>query len=66
MAFQNRCPHQQAELAHGYIKDNKLHCYLHHWAFDLTSGAYVFNPDLVLTRFDVKIENDQVLIGLDE
>lgn len=65
-AVQNQCPHQQAELADGYIKNNKLYCYLHHWAFDLSSGAYAFNQALKITMYDVRIENDQVLIAMDE
>jgi NAD(P)H-dependent nitrite reductase small subunit len=66
VAVQNRCPHQNADLAQGYIKENKLYCYLHHWAFDLKTGAYAFNPEMQLNIYDVKIENDQVLISLDE
>jgi len=66
IAVQNQCPHQQAELAHGYIKNNKLYCYLHHWAFDIYSGAYAFNQAQKITVYDVRIENDQVLICMDE
>jgi len=66
IAIQNQCPHQQADLALGYIKDNKLYCSFHHWAFDLDSGAYAFNPSLQITMYEVKIENDLVLIAVDE
>jgi nitrite reductase/ring-hydroxylating ferredoxin subunit len=66
IAVQNRCPHQNADLALGYVKENKLYCYLHHWAFDIYTGAYAFNPGMYLNIYDVKIENDLVLIGLDD
>ena len=66
IAVQNQCPHQNADLALGYIKDNKLYCYLHHWAFDITNGAYAFNEALRLKMYDIKIDDDQVFIGLEE
>jgi len=45
-AIQNNCPHQNADLADGYIKDQKVYCSLHHWAFELATGAYSFNPNI--------------------
>ena len=64
-AIQNRCPHQNADLADGYIKEGKVYCALHHWAFDLSSGAYSFNPNISLHTFEVKIENDIIFIGVE-
>ena len=66
IAIQNRCPHQHADLAQGYIKDNKIYCYLHHWAFDIETGAYVFNPDMHIKIYQVKVDQDQVLIGIED
>ena len=64
-AIQNRCPHQNADLADGYIKDGNVYCSLHHWAFNLSSGAYSFNPNVAIKTFDVKIENDIIYVGID-
>lgn len=66
IAVQNRCPHQNADLALGYIMNNRLYCFLHHWAFDLRTGAYAFNPNLHLKIYDVRIDGDQVLVRLDD
>jgi len=64
LAFQNECPHQYADLSDGYIKEEKLYCALHHWSFDLPEGTYSFNRDLKLRSFEVKVENQQVFIGI--
>jgi nitrite reductase/ring-hydroxylating ferredoxin subunit len=64
-AIQNPCPHQNADLADGYIKEGQVYCSLHHWAFDLSSGAYAFNPKLALQTFEVKIEKDIIYIGIE-
>ena len=65
-AIQNRCPHQNADLADGYLKEGKVYCALHHWAFDITTGAYSFNPNVSLQTFDVKIENGKIYIGIEK
>ncbi len=64
-ALQNNCPHQNADLADGYIKDDKVYCALHHWAFDLSTGAYSFNPKVSLQTFEVQIEDDIIFVGVD-
>lgn len=64
-AVQNSCPHQNADLADGYIKDEKVYCALHHWGFELLTGAYSFNPKIFLNTFEVKIEEDKILVGID-
>jgi nitrite reductase (NADH) small subunit len=65
-AIQNKCPHQGADLADGYIMNNKIYCSLHHWAFNLPEGSYAFNPEMQLKTYDTKIENGMICIGLDE
>ena len=64
-AIQNFCPHQNADLADGYIRGGKLYCPLHNWAFDLASGTYAFNPDLKLKTYPLLIEEDSLYILLD-
>ncbi|TFG96337.1 MAG: Rieske (2Fe-2S) protein [Calditrichales bacterium] len=64
LAFQNECPHQYADLSDGYIKEEKLYCALHHWSFELPGGAYSFNPELKLRSFAIKVENQQIFVGI--
>jgi nitrite reductase/ring-hydroxylating ferredoxin subunit len=65
-AIQHNCPHQNAELIDGYIKDKKIFCALHHWSFDLDTGAYSLNPKMALNTFDVRITDGIIHIGLHE
>jgi len=65
-AIQNKCPHQDAELADGYLMNNKLHCSLHHWAFNLPEGSYAFNPEMRLKTYATKIEKGMIYVGLDD
>ena len=63
-AFQNTCPHQHGDLSEGYIQDRKLFCRMHHWAFDLDTGAYAFNPEMHLHTYRVFIRNGYVYVDL--
>ena len=65
-AIQNKCPHQNADLSNGYIRNKKLYCYLHHWAFNLADGSYDFNPEMHLKIYETKVEDGMICIGLDE
>ena len=64
-AIQNNCPHQNADLADGYIKEEKVYCSLHHWAFELSTGAYSLNPKISLKTFEVKINEDVIFVAID-
>lgn len=64
-ALQNYCPHQNADLADGYIRDGQLYCPMHHWAFDLFNGAYAFNPELKIKTYPVLVEQESIYIMLD-
>jgi nitrite reductase/ring-hydroxylating ferredoxin subunit len=65
-AFQNACPHQNADLAEGYIRNMKIYCRHHHWSFDLESGAYVFNPSLSLKIYPVHLVNGNVYLEINK
>jgi NAD(P)H-dependent nitrite reductase small subunit len=65
---QNMCPHKQAfVLSQGIVGDSngtpKVACPLHKKNFDLRSGTEI-DGDLQLITFQVKIENDDVLVEL--
>jgi nitrite reductase (NADH) small subunit len=64
-AIQNRCPHQSADLADGYIRKNKLYCPMHNWAFDIKTGAFSFNPDQKLKTYPVEVHDDNIFIVYD-
>ncbi len=40
-AVDNRCPHEGASLAHGYVEGDTVSCRMHHWRFCIRDGTYL-------------------------
>ena len=63
-AFSNECTHIGVELTSGEIYGQNIVCWLHGSLFDMSSGARLDGPASdPLTVYDVKVEDDDVLIG---
>ncbi len=61
------CPHYGAPLAEGVLCGTRLVCPWHHAAFNVVNGDLEEPPALDgLTRYDVHVEGDQVLVNLTE
>lgn len=65
-AIQNRCPHQNADLADGYIRNNQVYCPMHNWAFELETGAFAFNPEQKLKTYSVELRDNDIYIMTDK
>jgi nitrite reductase/ring-hydroxylating ferredoxin subunit len=66
-AFTNLCSHNYVPLSdgYGYAKDNYVMCLLHMTVFNTDTGEIRAGPAIqALTIYDVKIEGDDVLVGL--
>ena len=59
-----RCPHAQGPLKDGEVCDTVLTCSWHGWSFDLLTGECEEDPDLMLERFDVKVEGDDIFVSV--
>jgi nitrite reductase/ring-hydroxylating ferredoxin subunit/alkylhydroperoxidase/carboxymuconolactone decarboxylase family protein YurZ len=59
--YDSRCPHQVTDIPHLALKDGRLTCPKHHWAFDIASGECVEKGDRPLTRFEHKVETGRLL-----
>lgn len=64
IATQGICPHANGPLHEGEVDGRILTCPWHGWGFDLDSGVCEDDPCLQLARFPVKIEGDDILVGL--
>jgi toluene monooxygenase system ferredoxin subunit len=63
-AFQGICPHQETPLEDGELEGDVLVCTAHLWEFDARSGSGV-NPDgAQLYRYDVKVEDEAIYVGV--
>ena len=63
-AVDNACPHFGGPMGLGKLNGSSLSCPWHGWTFDVKTGENVHSPQLALTCFAVKIENDEVLVRL--
>jgi len=64
-AMTNRCPHQGGPLGEGSIENDLLRCPWHGWDFD-PHGGDSEDFDDGLETYELKIENEEVLVGLEE
>ncbi len=58
------CPHQGGPLADGPVSGNCVTCPWHGWQFDVTTGSTPINKKLRLPVFEVRIEDNDVLVAV--
>ena len=63
-ALDGICPHAGGPLGQGALHGTTLVCPWHAWEFDTTSGACIFNDDIRIPIFPVRVEIDEVLVDL--
>jgi nitrite reductase (NADH) small subunit len=64
VATQGRCPHAKGPIHEGDITKDTLTCPWHGYTFSLLTGACDDDPDLVLERYEVRIDGDNILVRL--
>jgi nitrite reductase/ring-hydroxylating ferredoxin subunit len=65
-ATQGHCVHMHAPLLTGNLEGKKLTCSWHGWRYDVSTGACLTNHWAKLTTYPVKIEGEDVYVGLPE
>lgn len=63
-ATSNVCPHQGGPLAEGMLEGTSIICPWHAWAFDVETGASPVNPRAKVPCFPVKVEGDDLFVGV--
>lgn len=63
-AIDGICPHQGGPLAEGSLEGTLVTCPWHGWQFDVCSGKTPLGPKLKQTVYEVKIEGQDVLVGV--
>jgi nitrite reductase/ring-hydroxylating ferredoxin subunit len=64
-AFQEKCPHNGASLAHGFCtKNNEIVCPLHRYSFDLESGRATSGGAYAIKKYPVDTREDGVFLGI--
>jgi len=64
-ALEDRCPHRGGPLSQGIVHGHCVTCPLHDWVIDLGTGAAVAPDEGRARRFDVRVDEDRVLIRLE-
>jgi nitrite reductase (NADH) small subunit len=65
-ALDGVCPHRGGSLGEGALHGTIVVCPWHAWEFDCTTGANGMNPDLKQRLFDVKIQDDDILVDVED
>ncbi len=64
-AMANKCLHRGASMCDGAIADggSTIRCPWHNWTFDLETGRNVIDPREALRKFQVRVEDGQVILS---
>ncbi len=62
IATEGRCPHAKGPLHEGSITAETLTCPWHGYTFSLQTGTCDDDPDLLLARYDVRIDDDDIYV----
>ena len=61
-ALAGRCPHRGGPLGQGYLDGSRVSCPWHNSTFEVTTGENVVSADLVVARYEVKVEDGRVFV----
>lgn len=61
-AIDDTCSHRGGPLSEGSVEDKVVTCPWHGWQYDLASGECLTNPSVCQTKYDVKVEGDDVIL----
>ncbi len=61
-AIDNTCKHRSGPLGEGELEGNIVTCPWHGWQYDVTTGACQTNPAVSQTKYNVKVEGEDVFI----
>ena len=64
VATNGQCPHAEGPLHEGDVEGTVLTCPWHGWTFDLETGQCGEDDTIVLERYPVRIDGDDVLVTL--
>lgn len=62
-AISNTCLHRGGPLGEGELDGKVVTCPWHGWRYDVTSGVNQINPAVVVEKFEVKIEGDDLFVA---
>ena len=64
-AVDNTCLHQGGPLGEGHLQGAVVNCPWHMWGFNVTTGLCEVNPEFKLQTHPVKLEGEEILVGIE-
>ena len=61
-AIDNKCIHAGGPLGDGKLSSDVVMCPWHGWEYNVKDGSTVFNSNLKVNTYNVKVENNKVLV----
>jgi len=63
-ALEDKCPHKNGPLSQGIVHDGCVTCPLHNWVISLKTGEAQGADEGQVKAFNVKLENEKILLDL--
>lgn len=63
-ALDNTCLHRGGPVGEGDLEDTIVTCPWHGFQYDVTTGRNVFDPEVGLETFRVRVADGHVMIGI--
>ncbi len=63
-AIDNTCLHRGGPVGEGDLEGLVVTCPWHGFQYDVITGRNVFDPDVGLESFPVRVENGDILVGI--
>ena len=65
-ALSGTCPHQGGPLGQGALDGGFITCPWHAWEFDTATGVCLFNDEIRVPTYSVRVESGEILVDLPE
>ncbi|MEE9144613.1 MAG: Rieske 2Fe-2S domain-containing protein [Candidatus Binatia bacterium] len=62
-AVHDTCLHRGGPLGEGDVEGKIVTCPWHGWQYDVTNGVNEMDPSMILEKFEVKVEGDDLLVA---
>jgi nitrite reductase/ring-hydroxylating ferredoxin subunit len=62
-AVSDTCLHRGGPLGEGELDGKVITCPWHGWRYDVTTGINEMNPSVIVEKYQVKVEGDDLLVA---
>jgi len=63
-AIDDTCVHAGGSLGEGVCGSGIVICPLHGWQYELKTGKCTFDPDIILSTYDIMVDVEDILVNV--